>query len=547
MTCGPQVNTQDGGGEWFVSQFSDQTKRVWQGAIILTVAAILTKILSAVYRIPYQNIAGDVGFYVYQQVYPFYAIAFTLSIYGFPVIISKELSSQRKDQKEQTLLSTYFYALIFISSMAGILLFILAEPLAKWMGDPLLTSPLRVTALTYFIVPILSGFRGYFQGKEWMTPTAVSQLTDQSLRVILILVLAFVMMFLGYGPYGAGLGAVIGSVLGAVAGAICLLLYFRQNKKRKGISIRLGKVNKEYILPFVKNSVLFAMTILVIVFIQLIDSLTVLRFLLESGVHIEAAKISKGIYDRGQPLIQLGTIVATAFALTVVPMISRAKTLKDQTEARQKTELTLRLTYVFGLLASVGLAIIIEPTNHLLFTNREGSNVLFILAFSIVFGALVMTSAAILQGYDKGHIAARHIVIGLVLKALGNLWLVPSLGTAGAAMATTFSLAVIVLLNIFIIYKFNGASPIKRIQFFGIVNTVMIMGAVTFVWRSGLEYMFDESSRIIDGIIALSSVSVGGIMAIYLMIKFRVFSENEVSIIPVLAKLYNVINRRRDL
>ncbi|MFV8829736.1 putative polysaccharide biosynthesis protein [Alkalihalobacterium sp. APHAB7] len=530
-----------------MSQHSDQTKRVWQGAIILTVAALLTKVLSAVYRIPYQNIAGDIGFYVYQQVYPFYAIAFTLSIYGFPVIISKELSSQQRDKKKQTLLSTYFYALVFISTVAGLLLFLLAEPLSKWMGDPLLTTPLRVTALTYFVVPILSVFRGYFQGQEWMTPTAVSQLTDQSLRVILILFLAYVMMFLGYGPYGAGLGAVIGSVLGAVAGAICLLLYFRQNKKRKGISIQLGKVNKEYILPFIKNSVLFSMTILVIVFIQLIDSLTVLRFLLESGVPIEVAKISKGIYDRGQPLIQLGTMVATAFALTVVPMISRAKMLKDQGEARQKTELTLRLTYVFGLLASVGLAIIIEPTNHLLFTNREGSNVLFILAFAIVFGALVMTSAAILQGYDKGDIAARHIVIGLVVKVFGNLWLVPLLGTAGAAMATTFSLAVIACLNIVIIYKFDGAAPIKRNQFLGIVMTVIIMGAITLVWRTGLESMLDESSRIIDGVIALSSVSVGGILATYLIIKFHVFSENEVSIIPVFAKLYNVINRRRDL
>ncbi|WP_216831203.1 putative polysaccharide biosynthesis protein [Alkalihalobacterium elongatum] len=531
-----------------MSSNRDQTKRIWQGALILTFAALITKVLSAVYRIPYQNIAGDIGFYVYQQVYPFYAIAFTLAIYGFPVIISKELSNREKNN-DQELLSTYFYSLSLISTVVGLFLFILAEPLARWMGDPLLTGPLRVTALTYFVVPILSVFRGYFQGQGWMTPTAVSQLTDQSVRVVFILVLAYVMIIGGYGPYGAGLGAAIGSVLGALAGAMCLLLYFWKNNKGKRISFRLGKVKKNYIFPFIKNSVLFSLTILVIVFIQLIDSLTVLRLLIESGVYAEVAKASKGIFDRGQPLIQLGTIIATSFALTIVPMISRAKQLKDNIEAKRKTELTLRLTLVFGILASVGLAIIIAPTNHLLFTNREGSDVLFVLAFAILFGALVMTTAAVLQGYDKGHVAARHILIGLLTKGIGNVLLIPTLGTLGAAISTTLCLAVIACLNIIMIYKMDGAVPMQVRQLLGVIMTVIIMGAVTLMWRMLLEYMIfaGELSRTVDGVIALSSVSVGAVTALYLIIKLNVFSEKEVSAIPFFAKLYNVINQRRDL
>ncbi|MDA6131309.1 oligosaccharide flippase family protein, partial [Escherichia coli] len=62
---------------------------LFKGALILTIAALITKILSAVYRAPFQNIVGDVGFYIYQQVYPFYGIIIVLSTYGFPVIISK--------------------------------------------------------------------------------------------------------------------------------------------------------------------------------------------------------------------------------------------------------------------------------------------------------------------------------------------------------------------------------------------------------------------------------------------------------------------------
>ena len=70
-----------------------------RGTFILTIAALFTKILSAFYRIPFQNIVGDVGFYIYQQVYPFYAIAIALSTYGFPVIISK-LYAEEINKKE---------------------------------------------------------------------------------------------------------------------------------------------------------------------------------------------------------------------------------------------------------------------------------------------------------------------------------------------------------------------------------------------------------------------------------------------------------------
>jgi hypothetical protein len=66
------------GRRWAMKPAS-QAKNLMRGTFILTIAALFTKILSAFYRIPFQNIVGDVGFYIYQQVYPFYAIAIALS------------------------------------------------------------------------------------------------------------------------------------------------------------------------------------------------------------------------------------------------------------------------------------------------------------------------------------------------------------------------------------------------------------------------------------------------------------------------------------
>lgn len=69
-------------------------QRMMQGAVVLTVASFIAKVLSAFYRVPFQNFVGDEGFYVYQQVYPIYGIAMTLALSGLPQFISKIVAEQ---------------------------------------------------------------------------------------------------------------------------------------------------------------------------------------------------------------------------------------------------------------------------------------------------------------------------------------------------------------------------------------------------------------------------------------------------------------------
>lgn len=91
-----------------------RTVRLWHGTVVLAVAALVTKILSAFYRIPYQNIVGDVGFYIYQQVYPIYAVMMALATSGYPVVISKLVAERVEENDEQgvfDVLRTSFFVL----------------------------------------------------------------------------------------------------------------------------------------------------------------------------------------------------------------------------------------------------------------------------------------------------------------------------------------------------------------------------------------------------------------------------------------------------
>lgn len=526
-------------------EVENQTKELWKGAAILTIAAIITKILSATYRIPYQNIAGDVGFYVYQQVYPFYSLAFTLSLYGFPVAISKVISEQRaKDPAFPTERYVLFILkrLFVIAFLCSIALLILAPYIAKVMGDGQLTHLLQMIALTLLSVPFLASFRGYFQGLERMSPTAISQVIEQSVRVVLILVLSYFFITNGYGAYGAGMGAVIGSVAGAFIGAGVLTFYYIKVKNKCQLPVVKEPFSMKEILI---NGFYFSLSSLVLVIFQLVDSLTLLRLLYEFGLTEDLAKVEKGIFDRSQPLIQLGTLVTSAFALTIVPLISRVVTKNKWQEARAYSELSIRLTMFIGLCASFGLAIIIEPVNAMLFTNRNGSTTLFVLSFAIVFSSIIVVTSAILQGYDQMKTAVSFLLIGLIGKVVFNIAFVSKFGTIGAAFSTVFSLAIVAFCQLFFLYRKNYANRPKKRTVYSLSFTVGSMIIVTMLWKYiGENYFFTTTSRVSEMILALSSVAFAVIVVLFLMIRLQVFTKEEVSPIPKLGKIYDKFSKR---
>jgi Membrane protein involved in the export of O-antigen and teichoic acid len=83
-----------------------------KGTWILTIASLFSEFLSAVYRIPLQNIVGDRGYFIYQQVYPIYGIFTVLALSGLPVVISKMFAQQDSIASKGKLLKRTFFILL---------------------------------------------------------------------------------------------------------------------------------------------------------------------------------------------------------------------------------------------------------------------------------------------------------------------------------------------------------------------------------------------------------------------------------------------------
>lgn len=526
----------------------NQSKELFKGAFILTVAALLTKILSAIYRIPFQNIVGDVGFYIYQQVYPFYGIAVVLATTGFPVVISKlyaELKEKKDVEGARRLLFISFFFLQAFGFLCFLLLYTGAENIAFWMHDPDLAILLKVVSVVFLTFPIISVLRGYFQGIGNMIPTAVSQVGEQSIRVVTILFLAFLFTQQGYSLYYVGGGAMFGSITGGIVSAIVLFLFLWMGKKRKLLKIsevRFRSIFAEY--RKVVNALAFqglaiCITGMLLIFIQLADALNLFSLLVSNGMEEEGAKALKGVYDRGQPLIQLGTVVATSISLTLVPLIT-AERMKERSQfLYHKIRLAMQINIVIGVAATVGLWAIIEPTNIMLFENSAGSDVLGILTLIILLNSLISTMTAILQGLGFLIFPAFAILLSFPLKFVLNIVLIPLYGSTGAAIATIVTLSVIAIF-IGVKLKNKVTQVIIEISFLKTVLLAATTMAITlriYIFASGFILANSGTLRLGATIQSLSAVLIGGFIYLFIIIRKSTFRIDELAMFPFGSKL----------
>src|SRR5699024_5457108 len=123
--------------------------------------------------------------------------------------------------------------------------------------------------------------------------------------------------------------------------------------------------------------------------------LTLVPQLLKTGLTPLVAMGQKGIFDRGIPLIQFGAVLGSSFALAFVPSITQQSHVEQKKSIRDAMSVSVYVA--FG--ATIGLIIVYDEVNRLLFKNDIGTSVLQILALAIFLLSLSITGNAILQAY----------------------------------------------------------------------------------------------------------------------------------------------------
>lgn len=514
-------------------------KSYMRGALLLTLAALIVKVLSAIYRVPFQNMVGDQGFYVYQQVYPFVAIFVTWTAGGVAVAVSKMLANlsienERERAERKAILQVVYRYLTILSMVFFIGLFFGAPFFAQLMKDEQLILPLRIGSIVTLFMPVLAILKGSFQSRGLLQPIAYSQVFEQTVRVSIILIGTVIIMGTSGSIYSAGTMAIAGTIFGEMA---CILLLGYYVHKENTFSLKTKVKVKAW--PIIKEITLFSLSVsmssLLLLAFQLVDSFTVFRLLLSTGITYENAQILKGVYDRGQPLVQLGLVIATSMALAIVPLITFKLAKKTGRGAQPFIRLTYKASLVFAVAAAIGLVLVMPYVNTALFKTEALSDVLAIYSLQIIPLSLIITLTAILQGYNKLFIPAIWIITSVGVKLVGNIILTPLYELHGVALTSLISLCICAAALIVYVRK-ETATHLANKQFY--VYLIVAVGAmivdVKFTeWVLSLFITNSLDNRFTTLCISMVLVIVGACTYMTIVAKLRILKEKEWFVIPL--------------
>lgn len=513
---------------------------LFQGALILTLASLLSKVLSAVYRVPFQNMVGDEGFYIFQQAYPFYGISMTLSLTAAPLFLSKLVAEQADDNdKQRYLLQRGQRYLLFLGLVLFSLLFFGATVIARLMGDEQLTGIIKVTSFTYLLLPFLGSYRGYYQGLNDMTPTAISQAVEQLIRVFVIIVAAYLgVHVLGSSLYRIGELAMSGAFVGGLVGAVLLWRFdcnrYPQVQVKRPLQIDLPTgIWRDMIAVLITSALL--------IWFQMADAFQVYRLLVEQGMASEQAKIIKGIYDRAQPIIQLGAVVVTSFSLSIIPMISKVRLRQQSVTLKRLVSFFMRTGIALGVAITAALVTMMPTLNYVLFADHEGVMTLRILVGGLLLLTLLVIVTSVLQGFNMIKAPALAAACGIGVKiVLNHLWIGPY-GISGSAWATNVALLTSLVIST-IILRHYVSFRMPNWQFIIKLSVCVMLMLLPLVIIESVPLVQQHRLLALLGIMIASSV--GAIAFVVSASLWRVITPQDIVLLPLGRTLLNYVKKR---
>ncbi len=475
-----------------------------KGAMILSMAGILVKVIGAVYRIILNRWIGAEGMGTYQLAYPIYSVLLAISTAGIPTAISKMMAEKiamadGKNSKKIFIVSLWM--LLGIGVTFSLLLFLLAPWLAEViLKVPEATMSIRAIAPAVFFVSLSSGFRGFFQGMQDMAPSATSQILEQFFRVLAIFGLVYLLLPISVDHAAAG--ASFGPVVGGAISLLCLVTIYLKRKDRINLFFNeSANYQEESSLSIAKKLFLFALPItlggLIIPAMTTVDSLLIpSRLLTIPGMDLETTKILYGyLSSYAGALVNFPAVITVALSASLVPAISEAIAKKDKDTMKKNITTGTKLTLLVGLPSSVGLFVLATPICELLYNDAFAGPALQVTAFTVLFITLNQTTTGILQGMGKVYTPVIHLVVGLLIKAVLTYVLVanPDFHILGAAFASVVAYAVAASLNFLAVLRHGGITFEYKNTLIRPAAISALMGVIAFALYHGANFFLPGS------------------------------------------------------
>lgn len=520
-----------------------------KGVLALMVSQVLIKMLGLVSKIYLTNKKGfgDVGNGIYGSGYQIYALLLTISSIGVPNAIAKLISEKVAVDDYKGAHRIFRISLLtfgLIGLIGTLLLFFGANAIANMIEVPEANISLQVLSPSITFVTIASVLRGYFNGLDKVSVTAKSQSLEQVFKtVITISAVELIGIGTGLDTKLMAAGANLATTLSVILSFLYILLYYRSFRKIVMPKIKETKnYRNERIKRIVKNilivSIPITLSAIMSTLSKVVDIVTVVKGL-KTFLPDTLAKAQYGILSgKVDTLATLPLSFNIAFATALVPSVSGLMAKNDSVTAGKRISLSLLITMILGLPCTFGMITFAQPIINLLFPNAtEGVFLLQIFSFTIIFAVLMQTTNGALQGLGKIKVPAITSFIGVMLKLIFNLILVPNpkFGVNGAAIAS--------VINNFFAFFLSFIVLRKTIKLKLNLSKFIIKPLIaTFGMCTCSYFIYSILTGIISAKIAtLVGIAVAVIIYLVLIVLLKIFDEEEIIMIPYGTQIYKIL------
>ncbi|MCM3569664.1 polysaccharide biosynthesis protein [Neobacillus mesonae] len=511
--------------------------KLLRGTFILTLGTILSKILGLVYVIPFFQIVGREGTVLYQFSYVPYTIFISIATAGIPLAVSKFISKYNALEEYavgRKLFKSGLVIMLTTGAAAFLVMYFAAPTFAEMSigGENAnlknVTTVMRAVSFALIVVPFMSLIRGYFQGHQSMGPSALSQVVEQIVRIVFMLLGAFFVLKALNGTIVTAVSvATFAAFIGAIGGLLVLFWYWYKRKpyldqlleQDKGtINISLKDIYKEIIMysfPFVLVGIANPL-------FQAIDQFTFSRALVQIGFKEDMAESFFSILNfESHKIVIIPVSLATAFSLTLVPSITKAFVEGDRRSMIHQLNQSFQVLLFLTLPAAIGLSLLAEPVYTVFYQHDiTGTEVLRSYAPVAILFSLFSVTAAILQGINEQRFTVLSLLVGLLVKLSLNIPLIEMMETRGAVLATTLGYSAAILINIFVIKKF-ARYPFRfvwRRSLLIVIFSGLMWAGTEAVYHLLLLFLSPES-KVQSVIMIIISAAAGAAIYFYLGVK----------------------------
>ena len=410
-----------------------------KGAFITTFGIVISKLLGILYVIPFHAVIGEKGGALYGYAYTIYAIFMSIATAGIPLAISRVVSEYQTLGYYNTK-KRVFYLGKKISLILGLICFVLIVLLAPFLAKAVLgnvtggntvedvTFVIRVIGTAILIVPLLSVYRGYFEGHRFMSPPSISQVVEQIVRVFVIIFGSYLTLKVFHWNLTSSVGI---AIFGATVGAIASYLYLvdKRWKNRAKFNEKIRSVNE----PIVTDKVILRKIFIYaspFIFIDIfkslyncVDMVTVVKGLVHyasyTATNAETVYAMLSTWSNKFNMIVLA--ISSGVIVSLIPNLTESIVKKEHDDIQKKITQAFSILLYLTIPLTFGISFLAKPIWILFYGQSTfGPSVLAYYIFVGFFVGLFTATVTILQTLKDYKAVFIGLVIGVIFKILLN-------------------------------------------------------------------------------------------------------------------------------